>query len=444
MSGRKVYPISITNVQWETMNRAVQTARTEAHSAAENRRKAEAEARRRIQDMQNRCNEQINGLNRELQNQANRQADALRQAQNDFAGRLERQQTAYDQAMREQKAELEQRLRVTRAEIQAEINSINSRMEGERKNQAEIANFWITQAHILLNDIDSKYRHRLFAAGEFDGLNSRLRQAENDVLNPANLSQAAIASAREVCNSAMELRERVIIAEAEWTNTFDIANRSLVESTNRIEGLELLEYTLQEDGKDIKVAAEIDHWSDGALCEVKNEIENLRGIIAKPDILSIERLQDVIAQIKHLDSKITDSENTARNNFLASQLRREIGAEMEEKLPGWILNEVLFEGEDERKDLHLIFTHINGSDQLSLIIQGGQQGRDSARVVSDFFCNSHRSGDTRDGWIKEITDVIQGFEPNARPVCAPEYAGSLDGNRAALDVDSIKQGSPSV
>jgi hypothetical protein len=469
MSGRKEYPISITNVQWERMSRAVSTAQAEARNAERNRGQAEAAARQRIQDMQNRCNQQINGLNRELQDKVKKQADDLRQVQNDYTSRIHQQQAAFEQALheqqdkmkkqaddlrqvqndytsrirqqqaafeqalREQKAKLENHLRAERREIQNQINAINNRMKAEHKSQSEIANFWTAQAHIFLNDIDSKYRHRLFFTGEWEGLNSRLRQAEHDAAN--NLNQVSIATSREVCNRAMELREQVIICETEWTQAFNAANGLLVELKNQLEALEALEYTLPEG----RVSAEIDYWSFGALAAVKNEIKTLQETIDKPDALPTKGLEDIITRIKHLDDQIAEAENLARKNFLASQLRREIGAEMEEKLPGWVLEQVLFRGEDERQDLHLIFTHMNGSDKLSLIIQGGQQGKDSARIISDFFCNSHRSGDTRDNWIQEITNVIQGFEPNARPVCTPEYANSLDGNRGVLDVKAIKK-----
>jgi hypothetical protein len=116
---------------------------------------------------------------------------------------------------------------------------------------------------------------------------------------------------------------------------------------------------------------------------------------------------------------------------------------METRLPGWVLEQVLFRAEDEREDLHLIFRHRNGQDQLSLTIQGGQQGRDSTKVVSDFFCNSHSSGDTRDEWICEIREAIQqGVDPNARTVCAPGYATRMNGDSRSLDISEIKKPLP--
>jgi hypothetical protein len=467
MSGRKEYPISITNVQWQRMNREIATARSDAQTANRDRERAERDrkraedvARQRMQEMQSRCNQQINGLNRELQNQAQRQAEALRrtqttfdqslrnqaqqqvnalhQAQNDLNSRIQQQRTVLEQAMREQKAELERQLRAAQAEMQTEINNINNRMEAERKGQSEIANYWIIQARNLLDDIDSKYRHRLFKPGEWDRLNSRIRQAENNAANLINLNQAAFSAAQEVCNRAMDLRGEIIIAESEWIQTLNIANNLIVESTGRIERLEELEYTLQEDGEDVVYSAEVDYWSNGALSEAKGDIERLRGLIAKPDDLTIKDLQDYIAQIKHLDDKITAAAELAGDNFQASQLRRRMGADIQAKLPGWGLDEILFEGEDERKDLHLIFTHRNGADRLSLIIRNGQEG--AARIVSDLFCETDNSLDSRDRWVNEVTAAINGYEPDARPVCTPEYRNSPSGNRTALDVESIKNG----
>jgi hypothetical protein len=482
MSGRKEYNISITNVQWEGMQRAVQTARYEAHNAEENLRQTEAATARRMRDLQNRCNQEIQGLTRELQDQARNgaavlrqtqdafnvcmrqqkqeQAEALQRAQENYNRRLyeqgiqeaearrllareqeearRRMEERFDQELRDQKIKLERELGETRAELQGQITGIIQNMEAERKSKADIAASWIHQARLLLNDIDEKYRHRLFALGEWDSLAHRLEQAESNNSAALAMSEAALGAAQDVCSGAIELRERVIIAEAEWIEVFDRANRFLAEANSRITALEGLEYTLQEDGKDIRVAAEIDRWSYGGLSRVKDGIAILQNTINEPDV-SLARLQDTIAQIKHLDEKITELESEGRNNFLASELRREIGAEMEERLPGWDLEEVFFLGEDERNDLHLLFRHKNGEDRLSLTVAGGQEGKDSTTVTSDFRCTSTHSMETRDGWVEEITGAIHGFAPEARRVAPQEYANRMNGDPRAFEVETLKQ-----
>ncbi|MDR0710456.1 MAG: hypothetical protein LBF77_10375 [Spirochaetaceae bacterium] len=482
MSGRKEYNISITNVQWEGIQRAVRTAQHEAQNAKENIRQTEAAAAWRMQDLQNRCNQEIQGLTRELQDQARNgavvlrqtqdafnarmrqqeqeQAEALRRAQETYNRRLHEQEMQeaearrllareqaearrrmeerFGQELRNQKTELERELGETRIELQGQITGIIQNMEEERRSKAEIAASWIHQARLLLNDIDGKYRHRLFAPGERDSLACRLEQAENNNSDAVAMSEAALVAAQDVCNGAIELRERVIIAEAEWLEVFDRANRLLAEADSRITALEGLEYTLEEDGKEVRVAAEIDRWSYGGLSGAKDEIASLQSAINEPDI-SLARLQDTIAQIKHLDEKITELESEGRNNFLASELRREIGAEMEERLPGWDLEEVFFLGEDERNDLHLLFRHRNGEDHLSLTITGGQEGKDSTTVTSDLRCTSTHSMETRDGWVEEITGAIHGFAPDARRVAPQEYVNRMNGDLRAFDVETLKQ-----
>ncbi|MDR2094491.1 MAG: hypothetical protein LBP76_03100 [Treponema sp.] len=482
MSGRKEYNISITNVQWESMQRAVQTAQHEAQNAEKNRRQTEAAAAQRMRDLQNRCNQEIQGLTQELQNQARNGAVVLQQTQDAFNAHIRQQEQEqaqalqraqetfnrriHEQGMKEaearrllaqeqeearrrmeerfvrelqnQKAELERELEETRREIQNQVTDIIQNMEAERRSKAEIAALWINQARLLLNDIDEKYRHRLFASGEWDRLTRRLEQAEGNNTGTVAMSEAALSTAQDVCNDAIELRERVIIAEAEWTEVFNHINRLLVEADSRIAALEGLEYTLQEDGREVRVAAEIDHWSHGRLSGVKDEMAVLQSAINKPDI-TLARLQDTVAQINHLDEKITAVESEGRNNFLASELRREIGAEMREKLPGWNLEEAFFRGEDERNDLHLLLRHKNGEDQLSLTIAGGQEGKDSTMVTSDLRCTSTHSMETRDGWVEEITGAIHGFAPDARRVAPQEYANRLNGDLRAFDVETLKQ-----
>lgn len=433
MSGRKDYPITITSSQWENMRQAVTTAESRATNAEQNTRRAESDAQGRLTDLQNRCNQQVAGLERELQNQSRNHSEALNRAERDFNQRLHQQGVTFQEALRQQSIEFERELRNSHENLQTQLNNITQRMEAEQQNQAKIASYWINQAQSLLNEIDSKYRHRLFIPREWDMLNMELRSAQDD-LNRQN--EAALATARRICFQAVDLRDRVFASEWEWTQLYNYANSKLVGVKNRIESLNSLQYIEQEDGKQVSVLAEVDFWTNNSLTAASQEQQRLENIIRTRDNLSLEQLRSFVEQISILNNRISEIDVSARDNYCASQVRREIGAELIDKLPGWNIDEVLFESEDERENLHLIFRQINGIDRLSLIIRGGSQN--NTNVTADYFCDSHNSGERHDEYVRQVNQAVQFVDPNSQPRVALNYARQTSGDRRVLNVEEIK------
>jgi len=139
-----------------------------------------------------------------------------------------------------------------------------------------------------------------------------------------------------------------------------------------------------------------------------------------------------------LDNAVSEADNCAEDNYCAAQFRRELGAEMIERLPGWNLEEVLFKGEDEREDLHLIFKNINGVDKLSLIVQG--KYRERMNITADYFCNSNKSGESHDEYVEQVRQAISGTVGcDVEPRADIRYEGRTSGDPKVLDVEEIKR-----
>jgi hypothetical protein len=213
-----------------------------------------------------------------------------------------------------------------------------------------------------------------------------------------------------------------------------------VEVKNRIESLNSLQYTEQEDGKQISIPAQVDFWTNNSLTKAEQERQNLENNIRNPNNISSDYIRSLIEQISSLDDRISNIDTSARDNYCASQVRREIGAELVDRLPGWNIEEVLFESEDERENLHLIFRQINGLDRLSLIIRGGNQT--NTNITADYFCDSHNSGERHDEYVSQVNQAVNVVDPNAQPRTVPNYARQTSGDRRVLNVEDIKRRKP--
>ena len=410
-------------------------AEKKAEKAKKRAKQIEAQAQERLLNLQNRCNQQIDGLNHELQRQASTYQETMKHMENRFREKLHQQDSDFKDYLRKQRNEFEKSLRNSHQNLQTQINVINEKMEVERRTQEEIAGYWINQSQKILDDIDSKYRHRLFASREWEMLSMRLSCAKDDLEKGSIAS--ALTTSREVSFQAIGLQDKVIAAEWEWTKLYNHTVSNLMDAKERIAILESLTYVEQAENGEESVPARVDFWSKGALAEAKQKLETLENTTrSESDNFSSDELRSFIEQISVLDNSITEIKNSAADSYCASLLREEIGAEMEGRLPGWNLDTVLFEGEDERENLHLLFTHINGTDKLSLIVRGNR--REETNVTADYFCNCS-DGERHDEYVRQVNGAINGIDPGSVCRIDPAYIGKVSGDPSVLNVEEIKK-----
>ena len=199
MSGKKDVPVRLTAAQRDELI----TATRQALESAQQLQQRE-ELRQSAQELSNTCvslittllQQQVNGLSDDIRNLAAEQNRRLTRLANEYAQNIEQ--------LRKQREK-------DRAEMQASLNALKER-DRTHKEQAE---FWVSQAEAFFADI-VQYRHELFTPNQLARLRSQLAQVQQDMQIDAY--QSAIASARNVFNQAVDLKERVVQAEIEWAH----------------------------------------------------------------------------------------------------------------------------------------------------------------------------------------------------------------------------------
>ncbi len=419
MSGKKDVEIRIARRQRDQMISSTRQALEDA-----NQLQQREELRHSAQEISNSCvslltnllQQQVNGLSEELQIVAAEQNQRLTRMSNTYARNIE---------------ELRKQRERDRAELQASLNAIKER----NRTHQEQAQFWLSQAEAFFADIE-QYRHELFTPNQLARLRSQLTQVQQDMQIDAY--QSAMASARNVFNQAVDLKERVVQAEIEWAHYHTLLQQAFADLRSELYYHQTMKFIVDTDAGEEQIDANIDYWTYGAMTAIADTVSQIEEIMGRINDVATAELIVLLEQIKELRNCMDTACGNAKEALIASQMRAEMASIMAEHLQmaGWEFVGYTYEGSEMNAALHIKFRDNMGNEIVTVISPQQLAGELCNNMEVNFFDPYNNDESMRGIWVDGILESLRevGLDVG-RPITQLGYEVRQSDNEAIRDLE---------
>ena len=419
MSGIKDVQIRMTREQRDQLISATRQALESAQQLQQRE-----ELRQSAQELSGTCislltdllQQQVNGLNDDVRTIAEEQNRRLNRLASNYARNID---------------ELRKQREKDRTEMQTALNALKDR-EQTHKEQAE---FWISQAEAFFADIE-QYRHELFTPNQLTMLRTHLAQVEQDIHSEAY--QSAIASARNIFNQAVELKERVVQAEIEWAHYHNQVQQGFADLKSDLYYHQTMQFIIDTDAGEEIIDANIDYWSKGALSAISGVVRQIEEIMEQINDVPTAELVNLIERIKELRNLIDKTRENAKEAMISSQMRAEMASTMAEHLQmaGWEFVGYTYEGNEMNAALHIKFRDNIGNEIVTIISPQEFLGELCNNMQVNFFDPNNNDENMRGIWVDGILESLRVVGLNVgKPITQPGYEIRQSDNEAIRDLD---------
>jgi len=421
MSGRKDCFANLTREQRSAM---LHQMRENYNIAEEGRRlgimtaDCERIARESMGNILELLERELDGANGEIRRLASEQNRRLREQARNFNRDIE---------------ELRRQREADRKELSDALDSLRENIEAKDRNHRDIAEYWIAQTEAYFADIEL-YRHELFTPNQLSQLRTQLNQVQADIQNEA--FQAAIAAARNVFNQAVDLKERVVSAEIEWAHYHSDFQHLFADVRSHLYHFQNLQYEIGED----TVNADIDYWSHGNLSTLSSEIDEITERTCLIYELSTAELIELIARLRDIDSRMTQTAADAKEEMVCSQVRAELADSIANtlQLSGWEFVGYTYEGSEMNAALHIKLRDNLGNEIVTVITpQRDKENNLGNNMEFNFFSDLNNDENTRNIWVAAIIEQLRraGLDVS-KPQTKPGYENRSSDNQAIRDLEA--------
>lgn len=368
MSGRKCTDVTISRNDYNELLNNTRRA-DDARRAAERRVQEERERNLAMQrdfelrqgEMQEEYRNGLNDLSDDIQNLERQQSQRLEEVRRQSARDLATLDRDVNRRIEDQSKRFQQAFNDHRTEVNNALQSIQNDIQNDRARQRAAAQSQIDDLQTLFKLMRSQRAHERFAPGELDTLEARFALCQNNLQN--GNYQAALASGQERYFEYQELQLRVAERQAEWEAYFAEVRRLSEEASGAMAAAEGATYTFGEGDASQQVEAQVDYWSEGALTDFRNRLNNHLERLRDPEKLSTEELKQMLDDIAPMEDKLSGIVERAKEHLVQSQVRQNIATSILQSFEGthWELDDSTYENEDFRKGLHLKLK--NGLDE---------------------------------------------------------------------------------
>ena len=423
MSGKKDVQVRMTREQRDrliTTTRQVLESAQQLQQREELRQSAQELANSSINLITTLLQQQVNGLHDDLRAMAAEQNRRLTSLASDYARSIE---------------ELRKQREKDRAELQAGLDAIQERDRTHRKQ----AQFWVSQAEVFFADIE-QYRHELFTPNQLSRLRALLAQVQQDIQSEAY--QSAIASARNVFNQAVDLKERVVQAEIEWAHYHTQLQQAFADLRSELYYHQTMQFIIDTDAGEERLDAQIDYWSGGLLSSIVTTVNQITEIMVRINDVPTAELIAILSQIKELRSLLDKARERAKEAMISSQMRAEMAGTMAEHLQmaGWEFVGYTYEGNEMNAALHIKFRDNMGNEIVTVISPQDFHGELCNNMQVNFFDPYNNDENMRGIWVDGILESLRGVGLNVgKPVTAPGFEVRQSDNDAIRDLEQTAQ-----
>lgn len=423
MSGKKDVQVRMTREQRDRLITATRQALESAmqlQQKEELRQSAQELANSSISLITTLLQQQVNGLHDDLRAMAAEQNRRLTRLANDYARNIE---------------ELRKQREKDRAELQAGLDAIKERDQNHR----EQALFWVSQAEVFFADIE-QYRHELFTPNQLSRLRTHLAQVQQDIQSEAY--QSAIASARNVFNQAVDLKERVVQAEIEWAHYHTQLQQAFADLRSELYYHQTMQFIIDTDAGEEHLDAQIDYWSGGLLSSIASVVNQIAEVMVQINDIPTAELIAMLERIKELRDLMDKARERAKEALISSQMRAEMASTMAEHLQmaGWEFVGYTYEGNEMNAPLHIKFRDNMGNEIVTVISPQDFLGELCNNMQVNFFDPYNNDENMRGIWVDGILESLRGVGLNVgKPVTQPGFEIRQSDNDAIRDLEATAQ-----
>ena len=428
MSGKKDVQVRMTREQRDRLITATRQALESAmqlQQREELRQSAQELANSSISLITNLLQQQVNGLHDDLRAMAAEQNRRLSRLANEYARNIE---------------ELRKQREKDRAELQAGLDAIKERDQSHR----EQALFWVSQAEVFFSDVE-QYRHELFTPNQLSRLRTHLAQVQQDIQSEAY--QSAIASARNVFNQAVDLKERVVQAEIEWAHYHTQLQQAFADLRSELYYHQTMQFIIDTDAGEERLDARIDYWSGGLLSSIASVVDQISEVMAQINDVPTAELIAMLERIKELRDLLDKARERAKEALISSQMRAEMASTMAEHLQmaGWEFVGYTYEGNEMNAALHIKFRDNMGNEIVTVISPQDFLGELCNNMQVNFFDPYNNDENMRGLWVDGILESLRSVGLNVgKPVTQPGFEVRQSDNDAIRDLEQTAAKKPAA
>lgn len=423
MSGIKDVYVSMTRTERDSLIRNARVAQENAEQAAYRQRQAQNalnQANNKINSLNNTLNSEIQGLHSEINRMAREQNARLSQQANSFNRKIE---------------ELRSQMDSNKKELEDAISNIQDSIQAKEQNHCKIAEFWISQTEAFFKDIE-QYRHELFAPNQLSLYRMQLNQVQSDMQVAAY--ESAISTSRNIFNQTVQLKERIVQAEIEWSHYYSQLQDILAEVKSDINFSRTMQFTIPTEEGDCTIDANIDYWTNDGLKYVIALVDRIDERLLHSEELSTNELISMIKELKNYKEQIKLLQERAKTAIISSQMRADIAGTMTDALmgAGWTCSGYTYEESEEKQPLHIKFADGNGNEIVAIISPDEMSENLANNLAINFFDPYNNDESLRGLWIDSIKNTLKetGLDVG-QAVCRPGYEVKASDNEAIRNLE---------
>lgn len=258
--------------------------------------------------------------------------DKIANLGNKFADEMEKNNRRIDKIIKDNTAALEKEIDDLDKKTQKNINDVKNAVAaladkvGEPEALLNAGQDYVDIALELIEKL-KEFRPEMFCPGAKENVLKVIAKAKNHIaLSKDNIANAsnALSHGEEAFEAAHKLYQDVVAAETLWQCKLELALEALAAAECEIEAREkLILKGVDENGDEIDVEFDTNHWSEGSLEELKNQSKKLRDILTNKDDAKNLTFEDLDGILDLANDIIDDSEKIKNGAYVAIELSEE-------------------------------------------------------------------------------------------------------------------------
>jgi hypothetical protein len=329
-----------------------------------------------------------------------------------------------------------------RQSLQNAINNVQENIEAKEKNHRRLAEFWISQTEAFFTDIE-QYWHDLFTPNQLQRLRDQLGQISADMRSEA--FQSAIASSRNLFIQSVELKEKVVNAEIEWSYYHTKFQQALADTKSNLNYRQTMQFTFATENGDETVDSKINYWTEGALDGIGATLAQIEQRSAQGDNVSTRELIEMTETLNQINAQIELAEGKAKEAFISSQMRAEMADKLAEALADldWECDGVTYEGKEHSEPVHIKLSDGTGNEIVAIISPDKKSPNMANNLELNFFDPKNNDEGLRQTWIGSIRNrLTESGLSVGDPVCREGYETNPSDNSALRDIQATAARKP--
>jgi hypothetical protein len=290
------------------------------------------------------------------------------------------------QALREQSEALRAEIDEERQERERKFAQIDQKIMALQQGQDQAsatARAFLADARLLHDVVRNELPHERFAPDRLAKLKSRLAMAESNI--EAHEPAYLLGQVQDLYLDLSELRAEVECLDQEWRATQSEALAVLRAVAERLD--QSAELALHDEaGTPFPDAVlDVDHWTDGSLTMLREEIEELTGTTASDDCgCGVAELRAIVQDLApEYETRLDGLVGRAAERMVASQLRVNLAEQVVNSLAaqGYMWSENTYASDDQRREFFSKLRHPDSSEIVVEVAPEGDTGM-AVRILS--------------------------------------------------------------